>query len=103
MIADKPALDYAQWRELPNTLGNRIKFLRCKLGLSVRGAAKIVKMRAATWCETESGKRTPRARSLQQIAWVLGVRPITLTTYELCDLVDLMKNDFPLEPPHPHD
>jgi transcriptional regulator with XRE-family HTH domain len=92
-------LDWEHWREQPNTLANRVKFLRLKLGRSITKIAASVEVRKATWVDVESGKRQPRKRSLHLIAYALGVRPSTLLTGNLADWVDLMRADYAIEPP----
>lgn len=91
-------IDWEFWRAQPNTLANRIKFLRLKEGYSISAAARKGEIRKATWIETESGKRTPRKRTLLLMGAVLGMSPSRIAAGDLADWVELLRCNYDLQP-----
>jgi len=66
--------DYQPGTEpIAKRIGRRVRELRKKKGMSLRGFAKTAEMAVANASNLESGKHEPKLETLQRVAEVLGV------------------------------
>ncbi len=76
------------------TLGERIKELRSKKGLTQEELGKLIGISGVAIMRYEKGQREPDIKTIEKLALKLGVSPLQLMGWEFSEVLDIEVNSI---------